>query len=72
LCLGTAVLEPFAEQLAGQQVKGQNAAFAVPGWLLDPLALLDQVVPGEPDLLAGEVEPVLAERRLPPRGAPWS
>ncbi len=58
---GAAALEPLAEQLAGQQAEGQDAALSVLGRLLDPLALLDQVVAGEPDLLAGEVEPVLAQ-----------
>ena len=61
LGLGAAALEPLAEQLAGQQVEGQDAALSVLGCLLDPLALLDQVVAGEADLLASEVEPVLAQ-----------
>ena len=53
--------KPLLEQLAGQQVQRQDAALAVLGRLLDALALLDQVVAGQADLLAGEVEPVLAQ-----------
>jgi hypothetical protein len=59
--LGAAALEPLLEQLAGQQVQRQDPALAVLGRLLDVLALLDQVVAGQVDLLAGEVEPVLAQ-----------
>jgi hypothetical protein len=59
--LGAAAPEPLLEQLAGQQVQRQDAALAVLGRLLDVLALLDQVVAGQADLLAGEVEPVLAQ-----------
>jgi len=60
--LGAAALETLLEQLAGQQVEGKDAALSVLGHLLDVLALLDQVVAGQADLLAGEVEPVLAQR----------
>ena len=62
LCVGSAALEPVAEQLAGQKVQRQDAAFTVLGRLLDPVPLLDDVIRGDPDLLAGEVEPVLAQR----------
>jgi hypothetical protein len=62
LGLGAASLESFAEQLAGQQVEGQDAALAVFGCLLDPASLLDDVVGGDPDLLSSEVEPVLPQR----------
>jgi hypothetical protein len=59
--LGPAAPEVLLEQLAGQQVQRQDAALAVLGRLLDVLALLDQVVAGQADLLALEVEPVLAQ-----------
>ena len=59
--LGAAALEPLLEELAGQQVQGQDAALSVLRCLLDVLALLDQVVAGQADLLASEVEPVLAQ-----------
>jgi len=62
LGFGAAALESLAEQLASQQVQGQDAALAVLGRLLDPVALLDDVVGGDPDLLSSEVEPVLAQR----------
>ena len=60
--LGSAALEALAEQLAGQKIQRQDAALAVLGRLLDPVPLLDDVGRGDPDLLAGEVEPVLAQR----------
>ncbi len=45
------------------------AALSVLRRLLDPLTLLDEVVAGEADLLAGEVESVLAQGTYlaPPR-----
>jgi hypothetical protein len=60
--LGAPPAEPLAEQLARQRIEGQQAAFACLGWLLDPVALLDDVVRGDPDLPAGEVELALAQR----------
>ena len=60
--LGAAALEPLGEQLAGERVQGQQAAFAGLGRFLDPVALLDDVGGGDPDLLTSEVEPVLAQR----------
>jgi len=60
--LSATTLEPLTEQLAGQKVQRQDAAFTVLGRLLDPVALLDDVVRGDPDLLSPEVEPVLAQR----------
>ena len=60
--LSATTLEPLTEQLAGQKVQRQDAAFTVLGRLLDPVALLDDVVGGDPDLLSAEVEPVLAQR----------
>jgi hypothetical protein len=59
--LRAAALEPLLEELTSQQVERQDAALSVLGRLLDVLALLDQVVAGQADLLAGEVEPVLAQ-----------
>ena len=61
LCVGSAALEALAEHLAGQEVQGQDAAVTVLGCLLDPVPLLDDVGRGDPDLLAGKVEPVLAD-----------
>jgi hypothetical protein len=60
--LSAAAPEMLLEQLAGQQVQRQDAALPVLRCLLDVLALLDQVVAGQADLLALEVEPVLPQR----------
>ena len=70
--LGTATLEPVAEQLTGQQVQGQDAAISVLRRLFDVLPVLDQVAPGEPDLLAGEVKTDSRAGRLPRRVVPRS
>jgi hypothetical protein len=61
LRVGSAALEALAEKLAGQKVQRQDAAFTVLRRLLDPVPLLDDVIRGDPDLLTGEVEPVLAQ-----------
>jgi hypothetical protein len=45
-----------------QKVQRQDAAFTVLECLLDPVPLPDDVSRGDPDLLAREVEPVLAQR----------
>ena len=58
---GATAPEPVLEQSAGQQVQGQNASLSVFRRLLDVVTILDKVVADETRLMAGEVEPVLAQ-----------